>query len=62
MLTINHYSIATDIHVFKGLPHGFRRYGKQLSESARWDKVMENGIRWAISNPEPSGKFEVKTA
>lgn len=54
--------IATDIHVFKGLPHGFRRYGKQLSESARWDKVMENGIRWAISNPEPSGKFEVKTA
>ncbi|CAI6081903.1 unnamed protein product [Clonostachys chloroleuca] len=53
--------VATDIHVFKGLPHGFRRYGKQLSESARWDKVMENGIRWALSNPEPSGKFEVKT-
>ncbi|CAH0024384.1 unnamed protein product [Clonostachys rhizophaga] len=54
--------VATDIHVFKGLPHGFRRYGEQLSESARWDKVMENGIRWAISNPKPSRKFEVKTA
>ncbi|KAF5017611.1 hypothetical protein F66182_10437 [Fusarium sp. NRRL 66182] len=53
--------VPTDIHVFKGLPHGFRRFGKQLSETKRWDRVMEDGIRWAISNPEPSWKFHVKT-
>ncbi|XEV04422.1 hypothetical protein FSHL1_009709 [Fusarium sambucinum] len=52
--------VPTDIHVFKGLPHGFRRFGDQLSESKRWDKVMENGIKWALSNPEPTGKFEIK--
>lgn len=61
MLTIYCYSVPTDVHVFKGLPHGFRRYGEQLTESKRWDKVMEDGIRWALSNPKPSGKFEVKT-
>ncbi|RBR26106.1 uncharacterized protein FIESC28_01134 [Fusarium coffeatum] len=54
--------VPTDIHVFKGLPHGFRRYGEQISESKRWDKVMEEGIKWAISNPEPSMEFEVKTS
>ncbi|KIL85031.1 hypothetical protein FAVG1_11904 [Fusarium avenaceum] len=53
--------VPTDVHVFKGLPHGFRRYGEQLTESKRWDKVMEDGIRWALSNPKPSGKFEVKS-
>ncbi|KAJ4244177.1 hypothetical protein NW762_014558 [Fusarium torreyae] len=53
--------VPTDIHVFKGLPHGFRRFGDQLTESKRWDSVMEDGIRWALSKPEASGKFEVKT-
>ncbi|CEF79779.1 hypothetical protein SNK03_007619 [Fusarium graminearum] len=52
--------VPTDIHVFKGLPHGFRRYGDQLTESKRWDKVMEEGITWALSNPE-ARNFEVKS-
>ncbi|SPJ85045.1 related to lipase/esterase [Fusarium torulosum] len=52
--------VPTDVHVFKGLPHGFRRFGDQLTESKRWDAVMENGIKWALSNPEPSAKFEIK--
>lgn len=52
-------SVPTDINVFKGLPHGFRRYN-QLSESKRWDRVMEDGIRWALAEPSPSRKFIVK--
>ncbi|RBR06159.1 uncharacterized protein FIESC28_11174 [Fusarium coffeatum] len=52
--------VPTDVHLFNGLPHGFRRFGEQLSESERWDKVMENGIKWALSNPPPTGKFEFK--
>lgn len=60
LLTSNDDSVPTDIHVFKGLPHGFRRYGDQLTESKRWDKVMEEGITWALSNPE-ARNFEVKS-
>ncbi|KAH7113944.1 Alpha/Beta hydrolase protein [Dactylonectria estremocensis] len=52
--------VPTDIHIFKGLPHGFRRFGEQIKDSARWDRVMEGGIRWAISNPDASGKFVVQ--
>jgi hypothetical protein len=59
-LTLNGNSVPTDVHVFKGLPHGFRRYGDELSESERWDRVMEEGITWALSNPE-AREFEVKT-
>ncbi|KAF4435884.1 hypothetical protein F53441_13392 [Fusarium austroafricanum] len=52
--------VPTDVHVFNGLPHGFRRFGDQLTESPRWDKVMEDGIKFAISKPKASGKFEIK--
>ncbi|KAH7146136.1 Alpha/Beta hydrolase protein [Dactylonectria macrodidyma] len=52
--------VPTNIHIFKGLPHGFRRFGEQISESSRWDRVMEDGIRWALSNPGASGKFDVR--
>jgi hypothetical protein len=55
-----HYRVPTDVHVFDGLPHGFRRFGDQLTESKRWDSVMENGIKWALSKPERSGMFEIK--
>ncbi|KAM5344094.1 hypothetical protein ACJ41O_012631 [Fusarium nematophilum] len=53
--------VPTDIHVFKGLPHGFRRFGKQLTECDRWDKVMEDGIRWALSCPDPSWTFSIQS-
>ncbi|KAJ5560799.1 hypothetical protein N7535_008996 [Penicillium sp. DV-2018c] len=52
--------VPTDVHVFPGVPHGFRRYGDKLSESKRWDEVMSNGISWALSNPAP-GPFKIKT-
>jgi hypothetical protein len=42
------------------MPHAFRRYGAALSESAHWDEVMHGGIKWALSRPKATGKFEIK--
>ncbi|KAI3394710.1 hypothetical protein diail_2295 [Diaporthe ilicicola] len=53
--------VPVDVHMFPGLPHGFRRVLGNLSESARWDRVMEQGIAWALSNPIGTGAFEIKT-
>lgn len=52
--------VPTDVHLFPGLPHGFRRAGDKLAASEHWDKVMEQGITWALSNPAATGKFEIK--
>ncbi|KAL4898285.1 Alpha/Beta hydrolase protein [Aspergillus ambiguus] len=51
--------VPTDVNVFSGLPHGFRRYGNKLSESKRWDSVVCEGIKWTLSNPV-ANKFVVK--
>lgn len=56
-LTLNRVPIQT--YAFKGLPHGFRRYGEKLSASKRWDEVTETAITWALSRPEPTGKFSI---
>ncbi|CAG1998265.1 unnamed protein product [Fusarium graminearum] len=53
--------VPTDVNLFIGLPHGFRSYEEKLSASGRWDKVVENGIRWALSDPLPSNEFHVET-
>ncbi|KAK4149219.1 Alpha/Beta hydrolase protein [Chaetomidium leptoderma] len=53
--------VPTDVNLFQGVPHGFRRYGDALSECKRWDQVIENGIAWALSGPEATGVFEIKT-
>ncbi|KAK0648298.1 Alpha/Beta hydrolase protein [Cercophora newfieldiana] len=52
--------VPTDVSLFRGVPHGFRRFGEKLSESKRWDSVVETGISWALSGPE-AGEFVVKT-
>ncbi|KIW12827.1 hypothetical protein PV08_08014 [Exophiala spinifera] len=52
--------VPTNIHVFKGVPHGFRRFGDKLSASAAWDQVMEEGIAWSLSRPSASGVFNVQ--
>jgi hypothetical protein len=54
-------SVPTDVNLFIGLPHGFRSYEEKLSASARWDKVIEDGICWALSDPPSSYEFHVKT-
>jgi acetyl esterase/lipase len=53
--------VPTDVNLFKGVPHGFRRYGDQLKECERWDRVVERGIEWALAGPEATGVFEIKT-
>ncbi|CAI7667363.1 unnamed protein product [Penicillium pancosmium] len=58
---LNENGVPTDVHVFPGVPHGFRRYGDKLAASSkRWDEVMTNGISWALSSPEV-GSFEIKS-
>ncbi|KAK8051615.1 carboxylesterase NlhH [Apiospora rasikravindrae] len=51
--------VPTNIHVFKGLPHGFHSVGDKLKASAHWATVMHGGIKWALEQPKASGKFDV---
>lgn len=51
--------VPTDTYVFSGLPHGFRETGK-LEANEMWDRVMSNGITWALSEPS-AGAWEIKT-
>ena len=53
--------VPTDVNLFRGVPHGFRRYDDRLSESKRWDQVMERGITWALAGPQATGDFDIKT-
>lgn len=46
-------SVPTDVHVFQGVPHGFRRYGAQLkTATAAWDRTITDGIAWILSRPQ----------
>ncbi|KAK8127976.1 carboxylesterase NlhH [Apiospora sp. TS-2023a] len=51
--------VPTNIHVFKGLPHGFHSVGDKLKPSAHWATVMHGGIKWALEQPQASDKFDV---
>ncbi|CAG8218007.1 unnamed protein product [Penicillium nalgiovense] len=52
--------VPTSINVFKGVPHGFRRFGERLSVCKQWDQTMEDGIRWASTKPSASGEFIIR--
>lgn len=52
-------SVPTNIHVFKGLPHGFHSVGNKLKATDHWATVMYGGIKWALEQPQASGKFDV---
>ncbi|KAK4610628.1 AB hydrolase superfamily protein [Fulvia fulva] len=52
--------VPTDVHLFRGVPHGFRRFGDKLAASKHWDEVMHNGIRWALSQPKPVDAMSVR--
>lgn len=51
--------VAVNAHLFKGVPHGFRRFGDKLSLSKAWDNVMHDGIRWALNQPVPGGAVDL---
>ncbi|KAF1974478.1 alpha/beta hydrolase fold-3 domain-containing protein [Bimuria novae-zelandiae CBS 107.79] len=53
-------NVPTEVRLFKGVPHGFRRFGPALKASAQWDKAVEDGIAWAQRRPVATGKFEIK--
>lgn len=50
--------VPTDTYVFPGVPHGFRSVGDLVSNEA-WDRVMSDGIAWALSNP-PAVPFKIQ--
>ncbi|KAK0391759.1 hypothetical protein NLU13_1258 [Sarocladium strictum] len=53
--------VPTDVNVYKGVPHGFRRLGAHMPTTAsRWDRTMVDGIKWALSKPRASGRLEIK--
>jgi acetyl esterase/lipase len=52
--------VPTEIRLFKGVPHGHRRFGDALKASKHWDDCIEEGILWALSKPKATGKFDVK--
>lgn len=52
--------VPTNVHLYRGVPHGFRRYGPdKLSVSRDWDATMEDGIAWALKKPTATNKFDV---
>jgi acetyl esterase/lipase len=53
-------NVPTDVTLFKGVPHGHRRFGKALKASEHWDQCVDEGILWALSKPKATGKFSVK--
>lgn len=53
-------NVPTEIRLFKGVPHGHRRFGKALKASDHWDECIDEGILWALTKPEATGKFDVK--
>jgi acetyl esterase/lipase len=53
-------NVPTEIRLFKGVPHGHRRFGDTLKASKDWDDCIEEGITWVLSKPEATGKFDVK--
>jgi len=53
-------NVPTECRLFKGVPHGHRRFGKALKASDHWDQCIDEGILWVLSKPQGTGKFEVK--
>lgn len=58
--TLAEAGVPTEVRLFKGVPHGFRRFGKQLKACEEYDKCTEEGIRWVLGKPKAIGKLDIK--
>ena len=47
-LVANIIRVPVKVHVFPGLPHGFRRFVDL--PSSRWDQLVIESIKWSLSN------------
>jgi acetyl esterase/lipase len=45
--------VITKVHVFPGLPHGFRRY-TELASTNRWEELIVLTIQWCLSTVSTS--------
>ena len=52
--------MPTNVTLFPGVPHRFRRFRGTLKEYVRCDKVQEGGIKWILSKPATTGEFAIK--
>ncbi|KAH6622029.1 Alpha/Beta hydrolase protein [Boeremia exigua] len=57
---LSEQNVPTEVRLFKGVPHGHRRFGKALKASDHWDECVDEGILWALSKPQATGTFNVK--
>ena len=48
-LVANIIRVPVKVHVFPGLPHGFRRFDG-LPSSRRWDQLVIESIKWSLNN------------
>ncbi|KAJ1328264.1 acetyl esterase [Microdochium nivale] len=52
--------VPSETYLFRGVPHGYRRFGSMLPlASAHWDRVMHEGIRWVLNNPQAQKDFAI---
>jgi acetyl esterase/lipase len=57
-MSANDNRVPVKVHVFPGLPHGFRRFA-DLPSSRRWDELMIENIKWALGNPQANTGSEL---
>jgi acetyl esterase/lipase len=53
--------VQTSVRLFKGVPHGARRFGEQLPVSSReWDRCVTEGVEWLLEGAKGKGGFNVE--
>ncbi|BCS28060.1 alpha/beta hydrolase [Aspergillus puulaauensis] len=51
--TLERNGVPTKVHVFPGLPHGFRRFSA-LPSSRVWDELLVRNCQWILSDSQES--------
>jgi hypothetical protein len=50
--------VPVKVHVFPGLPHGFRRFD-DLPSSRRWDELVIENLKWSLSSPKAQSNSDL---